>query len=95
MPDVDSGPSVQIQAMFGRVCSTVARRVPSALNAIIDTPRGGPVGSGIMAVAEGPDTSVYSRSPSAFVNRSRQMLGEYWSTWVIWASDVEQVNLDD
>ena len=91
-PGADSESSAQIQTTFGRVCSTVARSVPSALNAMIDTPRGGPVGSGIVAVAEGPDTSVYSRSPSVFINRSRQILGEYWSTWVIWASDIEQVN---
>lgn len=87
-----AAPSAHIQTIFGRAWSTLARRLPSELNVIIETPRGGPEGSVIMADAEGPDASAYSRSPSAVVNRSRQILGECCSIWETCASDIRQVN---
>jgi hypothetical protein len=59
--------------------STVARRLPSELNVMIMTPRGGPDDSGLMLEAEELEVSAYSASPRALVNRSRQIVGACWS----------------
>lgn len=56
--------------------STVASRVPSGLNVIICTPRGGPELSGLMLNAEVLVVSAYSASPRALVDRSRHIVGE-------------------
>lgn len=86
------GSSSHTQTMFGRVWSTVAMRAASALNAIVDTPRGRVDVSAIVLNADEPDDSAYSKTPSAEMQRSRQMRGVCWSISKTCDSEVEQEN---
>lgn len=67
----------QIQTTFDLAESTVANRVPSALNVMIDALRGVPGDESVLMLsADELEVSTYSASPRAFMYFSRQILGE-------------------
>ena len=82
-----------IQTTFDLVESTVANRVPSALNVTMDALRGAPADeSALILNADELEVSVYSASPKALVERSRQILGVVESTWKTCDRIVEDEN---
>lgn len=64
--------------MLNRVWPTVASRLPSELNLIIDASHGGKKGSASMEGSEGAGISLYSRSPSVFMNCLCHTMKEFW-----------------
>lgn len=84
-------PSSQIHTMFGRFWSTVVRILPLELNAMRETPRGGPDGSVMTLNACTPAHSPYSRLPS-LAYRSLQTVGACWSIWKLCEREVEHEN---